>query len=495
MLPYQSLIVIDKKNGVTIYRQIANKLISLIQSGKITPGSYLPGTREMAFLLQVHRNTIVHAYDELVIQGWLRPEPQKGYLVIPELPVVKPRSFHPEQHFPDPSAKKTPDFNHISYDNLLGKTQNSSVKLMVDDGFPDIELVPFEEIMKSYRKLLHSDGMKEFMIAPYENGAPVLKQSISNFLNQTRGLNISPANVLITRGAQQAIYLAAAILLNPGDHVAVSHPNYFMADEIFRQRGAVLHSIPVDDNGMDVDRLEVLLKSLKIKLLYVIPHHHHPTTATMSASRRLKLLNLIEKHDLRVIEDDYDYDFHYQNAPILPLASANHGGRILYIGSFTKMLTPSFRIGYLIGANAFLAAASAYRRLIDIRGDSMMEYAIAGLIDSGEMYRHIKRSRKIYAERCDYAFELLKTHLSAIADFHKPQGGMAIWLKFKPEYPLESILRDAQNRGIQFSGSAYYKGRDSCVNGFRFGFASLSKENIRKAIIALAEATDAKKTS
>jgi len=118
----------------------------------------------------------------------------------------------------------------------------------------------------------------------------------------------------------------------------------------------------------------------------------------------------------------------------------------------------------------------------------MMEYAIAGLIDSGEIYRHIKRSRKLYNERCEYAFDLLKIHLSQIADFQKPQGGMAIWLKFRQEFPLKAILEEAVNHGIHFNGSAYYDGIDSSLNGFRFGFASLGKENILKAIITLAEA-------
>ena len=487
MLPYHSLIVTDKKSGLSVYQQIAGRLISLIQDGKITPGCYLPGTREMAVLIGVHRNTVVHAYEELIAQGWLRSVPRKGYLVVPELPLIKPRTFHPEQHFPElPSFETAADRKKSNYSTLLNPVLGAK-ELLVDDGFPDPALVPFEKIMKSYREFLYSQQMKDFMNAPYEHGSFRLRESITNFLNQTRGLNILPGNVLVTRGAQQAIYLAAAVLLNPGDHVAISYPNYFMADEIFRQRGAILNRIPVDHDGMDVDQLEELLQKTKIKLLYIIPHHHHPTTSTMPAGRRLQLLNLIEKYGLQVIEDDYDYDYHYQNSPILPLASANHGGLILYIGSFTKMLAPSFRIGYMIGAKAILNAAASYRRLMDIRGDVMMEYAISALIDSGDMSRHIKRSRKIYTERCGHAFETLKALLSEMAEFQKPQGGMAIWLKFRSEFPLEHIFRDALGRGVHFSGSTYYKGEDKDLNGFRFGFASLSNENISKAIFTLSD--------
>ncbi|SDF76536.1 GntR family transcriptional regulator / MocR family aminotransferase [Mucilaginibacter pineti] len=489
MLPYQTLIIVEQKNGIPIYRQIANRLISLIQSGKILPASFLPGTREMAGIINVHRNTVIAAYNELVLQGWAEAIPKKGYRIIPDLPIIKPRSFHPEPNFIIAPEDDVSDY----YDGTVAHSyQGAGIgesKIIVNDGFPDIDLAPYEEIMKEYRRFVQGGSLKRLMSIRYDGGTPSLRSSICTFLNQSRGLNVGPDSVLITRGAQMAIYLAISTLINPGDHMVVSNPSYFIADEIFRKKGAVLNRVGVDQDGIDVDQLEDILKDKPIKLLYIIPHHHHPTTVTMSAPRRIKLLNLIEKYRLWVIEDDYDYDFHYQNSPILPLASADHGGRIIYIGSFTKILAPSFRIGYMIGGKNIIRQASAYRRLIDLRGDTIMEGALSAMIDNGELNRHIKRCKKIYARRCDRAAELLKTELENIVDFQKPQGGMAIWLKFGLDYPLGKVMSRAAQQGLLLAGSAYFQGEHMTTNSVRFGFASLTDDELAEAVRILKRAT------
>lgn len=489
MLPYQSLINIEQHNGVPIYRQIANRLIALVQSGKIIPATYLPGTREMAGIINVHRNTIIAAYNELVLQGWAEAVPKKGYRIIPDLPIIKPRSFHPEPNFITAPEEDLSDYYDRTSEHLYHGAGVGESKIIVNDGFPDIDLAPYEEIMKEYRRAIQGGSLKRMMSVRYEGGTPSLRSSICTFLNQSRGLNIGPDSVLITRGAQMAIYLAVSTLISPGDHMVVSDPSYFFADEIFRRKGAILNRVRVDQDGIDVDHLEEILQNNKIKLLYIIPHHHHPTTVTMSAPRRIKLLNLIEKYRLWVIEDDYDYDFHYQNSPILPLASADHGGRIIYIGSFTKILAPSFRVGYMIGNKNIIRQASAYRRLIDLRGDTIMETALSALIENGELNRHIKRCKKIYAKRCDRAAELLLSELGNRVDFQKPQGGMAIWLKFASNFPLGQVMSRAAQQGLLLAGSAYFQGDHTATNSLRFGFASLPDDELVEAVRILKRVT------
>ncbi|MEO3405668.1 PLP-dependent aminotransferase family protein [Mucilaginibacter sp. CAU 1740] len=334
MLPYQSLISFDEKINIPMYRYIANRLIALIQQGKLLPGTFLPGTREMAAMINVHRNTVINAYNELISQGWLKAINRKGFQVIPELPIVKPRSFHPEQKYSVPPPQNTGEFidNFIDFRFIPATTRRPDI--IVNDGFPDITLAPVDELMREYRKTMKGEVMKGLLAEKQYAGNDELRQATALFLNQTRGLNISAPNILITRGAQMAIYIAASLLLKPGDEIIVSNPSYFIADGIFQNKGARINYIPVDQDGIDVDVLEELLQRKKIKLLYVIPHHHHPTTVTLSASRRIKLLNLIQRYKLWVIEEDYDYDFHYHNSPILPLASADHSGQIVYIGSY-----------------------------------------------------------------------------------------------------------------------------------------------------------------
>lgn len=420
--PFKTLIVLDRDSSVPLYLQISNRLVVLITQGKILPGTFLPSTREMALELDIHRKTVIQAYDEVAAQGWIESLLRKGFRVVLDLPVVKPRSFHPKNNF-ELSKPMLEELIPIDTATLLVKSENYTHRsIVVDDGFPDIRFSPFEEFLKQYRSILRKGQVGYLRLENDNGGLKHLRQSTAVFLNQTRGLNVNSENVMMTRGAQMAIYISAAQLLKQGDKVIVSDPNYFIADHIFKQLGAELYRVPVDENGMDVSQLETLLKKHKFKLLYVIPHHHHPTTVTMSANRRVELLNLAGKHDLWVIEDDYDYDFHYRNSPILPLASADHHGKVIYIGSHTKLLGSSFRIGYMVADRLFVERAAAHRRLMDLRGDFMMEEALAQMIDSGMLARHIKRSKNIYARRLALAELLLRDSLADSISFTPPQG-------------------------------------------------------------------------
>lgn len=490
MLPFKTLIKIDEKSAIAVYRQIADCLIIMITDGVIQPGTFLPSTREMAVLLDKHRNTIVAAYEELITQDWIETLPRIGIRVSTHLPLTKPRSFQESEKNQTYSNPAKFSFKN----NIPGAAAEhnfplKSTSIIINDGFPDADLAPFESMLREYRKLMQGSRLKKLMSLKDFGGTHALKNSTVDFLNDSRGLNISTDNLLITRGAQMAIYLAAAMILEPGDNVLVSDPSYYIADEVFKQLGANLIRVPVDEHGMDIEEVENALKNTKIRLLYIIPHHHHPTTVTMSQLRRTRLLELIRSYQLPVIEDDYDYDFHYSNSPVLPLASSTHDSNVLYIGSFTKLLAPSCRIGYLIGPANFIIQATNLKRLIDLRGDTMMEEALSVIINNGELDRHIKKSRKIYSERCDQASLMIADQLSHAVDFNKPQGGLALWLKFKAEYPLGEIISKSRSSGLLFAGAAYHEGSDQKHNGMRFGFASLKESEIQRVVDILRKIT------
>ncbi|SHM19594.1 PLP-dependent aminotransferase family protein [Mucilaginibacter sp. OK098] len=482
MIPFQTLLVIDKNSRVPAYLQLANKLIVLIQEGKMLPGGILPGTRQMAITLLINRKTVTRAYEELIAQDWIETMPQKGYRIIPELPVIKPRSFQPKNNFKssDPHEQERMEIPN-AYFNLDYNTLKGS-DIVVNDGYPDINHLPYNELLKQYRKQFNKKNLKQQMTLRDDGGIQTLKQATCNFLNETRGINISENEVVITRGAQMAIYIAACLLLTPGDKVAVSDPNYSFADKVLKNAGAAFVNVPIDEEGMDMDYLETQLKRGEIKLLYIVPHHHHPTTVTMSASRRLKLLQLIRTYQFWVIEDDYDYDFHFKNSPILPLASSDHGGKIIYIGSFTKQLAPSFRIGYMVGAPAIIRKAINLRLMIDLRGDTFMEQTVADMINSGDLSRHIKKTNKIYAHRCAYTCRLLQEKLGDKISFRQPYGGLAIWVKFNVQNNIEQLIKKAAASGLYFISSIYVNEGDPNHNGLRFGFASLTEDEIERAV-------------
>jgi len=478
MVAYQTSIIIEEKSGLPVYRQIANGMISLIQQGKLKPGSFVPGTRQLAVALNVHRNTVINAYNELLAQNWIEALPRKGYRVLPDLVVRKPRSFKPGANYAGHN------FDTIASENVLCHLFNEAGvnDIVVNDGLPDINLMPFDEMMKGYRKIIKSlhRGSANTFQSLGENKH--LQRATCTFLNDLRGLYVTPDQMLITRGAQMAIYIAANVLVNRGDHIVLTDPNYLIADEVFKQLGAVIHRIPIDDNGPDVNLLAQLLQTTDIKLLYLAPHYHHPTTVTMSLDRRIKLHELLNEFKFWLIEDDCDYDFQFKNYPVVPLASGQHQGRIIYIGSFTKLLSPQFRVSYLVGPKDFIKKAMSYRRIIDTDGDVLLEESLAAMISTGELIRHINKSNKLYRFRCELACRLIRESLGHAVQFKQPTGGFAIWLKFSADNPLSEIIPKAAAAGLFLTGSAYYLGEDKKHNGIRFGFASLSENELYKAV-------------
>jgi GntR family transcriptional regulator/MocR family aminotransferase len=284
-----------------------------------------------------------------------------------------------------------------------------------------------------------------------------------------------------------SIYLAAALLIRPGDRVIVGASNYRYADLCFEHLGATLVRVPVDDQGIDVQAVAALCRKTKIRMLYIVPHHHHPTTVTLSAERRMQLLDLIREQHLPVIEDDYDYDFHYASGPILPLASGDHGGNVLYIGSLTKSLALSIRIGFLVAPSVFIEEAARLRRLMDLRGDNIIEEALASLLDSGDIDRYLKKTNKLYRERRDVFCDLLSAQLDGVIHFKKPDGGMAVWAVFPKKIDLPALSAKASSLGLLINdGSAYrFEGGE---NGIRMGFASLNEVESREAVRLLRKA-------
>jgi GntR family transcriptional regulator/MocR family aminotransferase len=278
------------------------------------------------------------------------------------------------------------------------------------------------------------------------------------------------------------IYLAAQLLLNPADNIAVGVSNYTLADNTFRHAGANLLRIPVDGNGMDVDHLEVVLQSTKIKAVYIIPHHHCPTTVTMSVERRLKLLKLAKEYRFAIIEDDYDFDFHYDNKPYLPLASIDHNQNVIYIGSVTKTFAPALRIGFMVGPSAFVEAAASLRELIDKQGDTVLEEAFAALFDNGEMDRYFRKALKIYKQRRNLFCQILKSDFNDVIEFKVPEGGLAVWANFDKKIDLVKMSGDASKKRLYIDDGNFYKNEIFSSNGLRMGFASLEENEMVEAL-------------
>ncbi len=488
MLFSATLVPIDKNAQVPVYLQITNSIIAHIRQGTLKPASALPSSRALASALSVHRKTVVAAYDELYAQSWVDVYPRKGFFVAKNLPDVSPRRLNivvNKATYPDKAHFEVEE--KIPYPDLYIEKQPGL--LTFDDGFPDTREAPVELLVREYRRFANYHFTQKYLTYGPEQGSLNLRTELARFLGETRGLQVSANDILITKGSQMAIYLAAQILLNKNDVAIAPDPGYPGANDVFAQTGAILKLVPVDEHGINLDAVEEICKTKKVKLVYVIPHHHRPTTVTLSADRRMRLLELARKYRFAIIEDDYDYDFHYASSPILPLASADYYGSVIYVGSFCKTIAPGIRIGFMVAPNNLIVQATRLRKLIDRQGEHLLEEAIANLLKNGDIGRHLKKANKLYHERRDLLCLLLKQHLGNYVTFKIPDGGFAVWVKYADGFKPADVSEKAAAMGLTINNGKDYFYHNAGQNQYvRIGFASLKPKELEEAVKILAAA-------
>lgn len=472
MLPFEHLIFINKENKIPVYRQIAHSIIMAIRNGVLKPGYHLPGTRELSKTLEIHRKTVVAAYDELHAQDWITIIPRKYTAVSNRIPILKPQQWNAANDLPSYENNFSLPFRSIG-ENIQKPFTGLLPEIIIDDGHPDVRISPIDELLKTYRSYTSKRHTIKNANTGTGQGTLKLREELAKYLSETRGLTISTDNLLITHGAQMSIYLAAQLILGPDSHVIVGSPNYPAANAAFLQTQAMLTEVPVDENGIDTDAIEIICRKKKINAVYVIPHHHYPTTVTLSPARRMKLQELSITYSFAIIEDDYDYDYHYTSSPYLPLAGSRHNGNIIYIGSFSKILDPSLRIGFMVAPKNFIDQCTALRTIVDVGGDGYMQNALAFLIREGELKRHLKKAKKIYHQRRDFLDILLKEKLSPYISYVLPSGGMAFWIRLSPEYPIFRFTKIPKLNILR---------TDEKLNAFRFGFASMDEKELETIV-------------
>ncbi|TFF39260.1 MocR-like pyridoxine biosynthesis transcription factor PdxR [Mucilaginibacter psychrotolerans] len=485
----ESLVCVDKNLPVPVYLQVANDVICAIRKGILKPGAALPGSRVLAQSLNLHRKTVVSAYDELYAQSWVDVLPRKGIFVAKNLPNVSPRALvatPPRTGFSQETLYEVDDTRVICQDMFVAPPEGN---LVFNNGSPDTRIAPLELMIREYRRLASHKFNTKYLAYGPEQGSENLRTELAKFFSETRGLHVSPDNIIITKGVQMALYLIAQVLLNKGDTVIVGDPGYSMANEVFTQAGAVIAPVPVDEFGINLNAVEVLCKKQTIRMLFVIPHHHQPTTVTLCSERRMRLLELAKTYKFAIVEDDYDYDFHYSSSPILPLASADDYGSVIYVGSFCKTIASGLRIGFMIAPQNLIKQATRLRRLIDRQGEQLLEEAMANLLKNGDIGRHLKKANKLYQERRDVLCRLLQEKLGGQVAFTIPNGGFAVWMEYKNGVDRLVVTQKAAEMGLTIgSGCEHYHDPLVRHNFVRLGFASMNVEELEEAVDILARA-------
>ncbi len=484
----EQLIQYDKSSSQPVYIQIAQQIINAIQRNYLSKGAVLPGTRVLSKILKIHRNTVVAVYDELASQGWVDIIPNKGtFVLVPEQTTATIKATA-QQIDKVNDYSKTTGFPFQPSFNLSSTLQVTTAKYSINDGNPDLRLHPVHQFSRWYSAVMRRKALIKKWNQSTQLSYSVFETQLCNHLNATRGFHIKPSNLLSTRSTEMSLYIVSQLLIKQNDIVLVGHLSNYASNMIFQQAGATIKTIPVDTKGLDVDYIRTHFLKGSIRCVYVCAHRHYPTTTKLSVERRLKLLELAKAYQFAIIEDDYDYDFQFEGSAMIPMASADANGMIIYLGKLGQSLFPSFQTGFVVAPENLISEAKNYLQLLDKQGDIIQEQMLSELISEGEIYRLMKKNIIIYKQRRDCLCKYLTTYFEGAITWKIPSGGLAIWLQFEPKISLVKLAEEAEKNNLCLPKTILYQDRDTCA--IRFGFGHLNEEEIEPVIKKLKNAYD-----
>nr|WP_042179563.1 PLP-dependent aminotransferase family protein [Kibdelosporangium sp. MJ126-NF4]CEL13890.1 Transcriptional regulator, GntR family domain / Aspartate aminotransferase [Kibdelosporangium sp. MJ126-NF4]CTQ88258.1 Transcriptional regulator, GntR family domain / Aspartate aminotransferase (EC 2.6.1.1) [Kibdelosporangium sp. MJ126-NF4] len=371
--------------------RIYRALLEAILDGRLRPGERLPPTRELAQRLQVSRTTVTDAYERLTADGFLVGRVGAGTFVTDQ--PVKPAARRA------PRGQARP---RRLWESVDGPSTDAVLPYDFQLGVPDGRLFPLE----TWRRLVAREWRgKSVHPARYADpaGHAGLRAAIARYVGVSRSVVAGAEDVLVTQGAQQALDVVGRVLLGPGDVVAVEEPGYSPARRLFQSLGAQVVGVPVDGEGLDVTAIPAAAR-----LVYTTPSHQFPLGTPMSLARRTALLAWAARRDAVVIEDDYDSEFRFSDRPLQPLQSLDHSGRVVYVGSFSKIMLPLLRVGFLIAPPSLRSALRTAKQLADLQGDMVTQGALARFIEEGLLARHIRKATRAYAARHELITQTLR---------------------------------------------------------------------------------------
>ncbi|MFD8497247.1 PLP-dependent aminotransferase family protein [Amycolatopsis sp. NPDC059657] len=445
-----------------IYRQLR----AAILDGRLRAGDPLPPTRELAKRVEVSRNTVSAAYDRLTAEGFLDAHVGSGTFV---------REGAGRVDRPEPSSPAS--LRPVEVWDAVPDAPRSFVTTAEFDfraGVPDVRRFPFD----TWRRLVANqlrESASDVLTYGDPQGHPGLRAAIARQAGLSRGVRAEPDDVLVTGGAQQAIDLVARVLLRPGEHAAVEDPGYPPPRLLFETLGARVHGVPVDDEGLVVDAIPA-----GCRLVYVTPSHQYPLSTAMSLRRRLALLDWAERHDAAIIEDDYDTEFRYAGRPLEPLHSLDSANRVLYLGSFSKVLAPGLRLGFLIAPPSLRAALTKAKSLTDWQTSNPIQAALAQFMDEGGFARHIRASRREYEARHNLVRQVLERDFAGLLMPIPSSAGLHISAFASAD--MRPVVKAARRGGIRLYSLEGFTARKDEVRGLVFGYGAIPLDRIEPGL-------------
>ncbi len=482
-------IPLDRQSTEPLYQQIRSHLRQGILSGSLVPNTRLPASRQLAHDLGVNRITVENAYSELEADGLVFSRVGSGtYILSPNpLPQVpKTSSIVPwplwQQNMQARNAASRP-----ANPEAILKAAGHPNPISFASGISDTRQFPAEDFRKTLQTVMRRDGIASMDYGD-RNGYAPLRASIAHIL-ASQGLQTHPGNILITAGSQQAIALVSQVILKPEDVILVESPTYSIAMELFRSLGFRIVGIPMDSQGMQVEKLEKILQQHHPKLIYTIPNFHNPTGTCLNSTRRRQLIVLAERYNIPILEDDFVGDLRYEGRTQPSLKALDPGGQVIHISTFSKMLMPGLRVGFLVAEGPVYDSLLNFKRLSDVATATLIQRGLEAYVTVGRYQAYLRRSCQIFRKRRDAMLAAIDRYLPAGISFDPPQGGLFLWLRLPEGLSAQELLPLACEEGVAFApGNSFFPEGSGGQDWMRLNFVAQSVEEIEEGIKRLGKA-------
>lgn len=478
-------IALDNNTAIPLHQQLYEELRRAILSGRLLPRQRIPSTRSLAKSLGISRTTVTSCYEQLLSEGYLETIVGSGTYVCAQLPDDLLHST------PVESVQKT--VLPIQLSKYAARLADMDTSLMSE---PDLQISfrygrpAFDHFpMQTWRKLLSRHCRENSTWLDYATdalGYKPLREAIARYLSRSRAVQCEPEQVIITNGTQQALYLIMRLSIELGDAIALEDPGYLSARRVFLSQGAKLLPIRVDESGLMVKDLAKYANE-SIKLVYVTPSHQFPTGAILSLPRRLELLAWAQQNSAMIIEDDYDSEYRYGDRPIPALQGLAQTDSVLYIGTFSKVLFPSLRIGYLVLPPSLISLFARAKWLSDRSLPSLEQQVLADFIEQGHIDRHIRKMRSLYDLRRQALVQALKANFGEKAKILGEKAGLHLMVRLQTHLTDEEIIQRAARVGVGMMSAQPSYLNANCAGEFIFGYSELRQEQIQQGISRLAQ--------
>jgi GntR family transcriptional regulator / MocR family aminotransferase len=467
-----------------LQQQLYRELRQAILCGRLLPRQKIPSTRSLAQSLSISRTTVTLCYEQLLSEGYLKTAIGSGTYVCAQIPDDLLLSEAPirNETYP-PKLCQLSNYGTALEAVDLTRILELDVPFSFRYGRPALDQFP----LKLWRRLLSrrcsAADWLDYAIDPL--GYYPLREQITQYLTRARAVQCTPEQVVITNGSQQALDLILRLLIDPGDAVVMEEPGYLNARQLFSTQGANIFPVPVDESGLKVSELP---HQTAIKLIHVTPSHQFPTGAILSLPRRLELLTWVQQRGALIIEDDYDSEYRYGERPIPALQGLDQSGSVLYIGTFSKVLFPSLRIGYLVLPQRLVFLFGKAKWLSDRQLPLLEQQVLADFIGGGHLEQHIRRMRSLYNQRRQAIVSALKQQFGHRVTVMGEQAGIHIMVQLQTSLSDQAVVERAAQVGVGLMSAQSHYLKPYRTGEFIFGYAELSVANIELGIRRLAQA-------